>query len=290
MHRITHILIRPVAALLALGFGINNALAQEAVTMTQQDKAIALIESLETGDPTPVAYINPDKYIQHNLAVADGLAGFGALLQQLPEGSARADVQRAFTDGDYVVLHTKYDFFGPKAGFDVFRFEDGRIVEHWDNLQEIAPPNASGRTQFDGTTEVVDLNLTDANKALVSDFVHTILMGGKMDQIGRFIDPEDQDYLQHNPGVADGLSGLGTALAALAEQGMPMVYTANHKVLGQGNVVLTISEGTFLNQHVAFYDLFRVANGKIVEHWDTIEAIPPQAQWKNRNGKFGFPE
>lgn len=258
--------------------------------MTQQDKAIALIESIETGAPEPVAYINPTLYTQHNLAVADGLAGFGAVLQQLPEGSARADVQRAFTDGNYVVLHTKYNFFGPKAGFDVFRFEEGLIVEHWDNLQEIAPPNPSGRTQFDGTTEVVDLDKIDTNKALVRDFVETILMGGKMEEMGRFIDPDDGDYLQHNPGVADGLAGLGAALSALADQGMPMVYTQNHKVLGQGNFVLTISEGEFMKQHVAFYDLFRVANGKIVEHWDTIEAIPPRDQWQNDNGKFGFPE
>ncbi|MBY5979192.1 nuclear transport factor 2 family protein [Ferrimonas balearica] len=275
-------------ALLFLTLGLITTQAEEAPPMTQQEKAVALIESIENGDPAPVAYINPDKYIQHNLAVADGLAGFGAVLQQLPPGSARAEVQRAFTDGDYVVLHTKYDFFGPKAGFDVFRFEDGLIVEHWDNLQEIAPPNASGRTQFDGPTEVVDLDKTDANKALVADFVSTILMQGKMEEIGRFIGPDDGDYLQHNPGVADGLSGLSAALGALAEQGMPMVYTANHKVLGQGNFVLTISEGQFMNQHVAFYDLFRVADGKIVEHWDTIETIPPREEWKNPNGKFGF--
>ena len=47
---------------------------------------MALLESLETGDQTPVSYINADKYIQHNLAVADGLKGFGEILQNAPEG------------------------------------------------------------------------------------------------------------------------------------------------------------------------------------------------------------
>ena len=89
------------------------------------------------GEPGPAASVNPTKYIQHNLAVADGLAGFGALLQQLPPGSARVSVARVFQDGDFVFAHTDYDFFGPKVGFDVFRFEAGKIVEHWDTIEPI---------------------------------------------------------------------------------------------------------------------------------------------------------
>ena len=48
------------------------------------------------------------------------------------------------------------------------------------------------------------------------------------------------------------------------------------------------TQGEFAGKHVAFYDLFRVQNGKIAEHWDTIEAIPAKADWKNTNGKFNF--
>nr|WP_231870155.1 nuclear transport factor 2 family protein [Grimontia celer] len=269
--------------------GIAACSAQSASeSLSNKDKAVALISSIETGDHAPIAYVKPNKYIQHNLAVGDGLEGFGEVMKALPEGSAKADVKRAFQDDDYVFLHTEYDFFGPKVGFDVFRFENGQIVEHWDNLQDIAPANPSGRTQLDGPTEAVDLDKTEENKAIVADFVKTILMEGNMARINDFIDNEPEAYLQHNPMVADGLAGLGAALQALAEQGMPMSYTKNHKILGQGNFVLTISEGTFLNEHVAFYDLFRVDNGKIVEHWDVIETIPPRSEWKNDNGKFGF--
>ncbi|MCF7506975.1 nuclear transport factor 2 family protein [Vibrio sp. L3-7] len=274
-----------MASVLAASVVTGTVSAQE---LSIQEKGVAVISSIETGDAQAVSYINPEKYIQHNLAVGDGLAGFGEVLQMLPEGSAKAQVKRSFQDGDFVVTHTEYNFFGPKVGFDVFRFEDGQIVEHWDNLQEFAKPNASGRTQLDGATKVVDLDQTDKNKQLVSGFVKDILIGGDMAKINNYIDNEDSAYLQHNPGVADGLSGLGEALGALAEAGMPMVYTANHKILGQGNFVLSISEGQFMNNHVAFYDLFRVDNGKIVEHWDTIETIPARSEWKNENGKFGF--
>jgi predicted SnoaL-like aldol condensation-catalyzing enzyme len=49
-----------------------------------------------------------------------------------------------------------------------------------------------------------------------------------------------------------------------------------------------VSEGSFAGAATSFYDLFRVENGKIAEHWDTIEAIPDRSAWKNDNGKFGF--
>jgi predicted SnoaL-like aldol condensation-catalyzing enzyme len=113
-----------------------------------------LLKSIETGDPKPVAVINPRKYTQHNLAVADGLEGFGALLKQLPPNSAKVKTVRAFRDGDFVFTQTEYDLFGPKMGFNVFRFEDGKILEHWDNLAKKArQPNRSGHTQTDGPTE-----------------------------------------------------------------------------------------------------------------------------------------
>lgn len=266
----------------------SASFAVNADELSNRDKAVSVISSIETGDQNAISYINPNKYIQHNLAVADGLAGFGEVMKMLPEGSAKAKVIRTIQDGEYVALHTEYDFFGPKAGFDIFRFEDGLIVEHWDNLQDVAKLNPSGRTQFDGATEITDVNKTDENKAIVSDFVQTILMKGDMSQISKFIGEKDSDYIQHNVAVADGLSGLGVALKQLAEAGMPMVYSKNHLIIGEGNFVLSVSEGQFMNQHVAFYDLFRVDNGKIVEHWDTIEAIPPKSEWKNSNGKFGF--
>lgn len=262
------------------------AASVHAADLANKDKVVALLKSLETGDTAPIAYVNPDKYIQHNLAVGDGLAGFGEVLKALPPGTARADVVRVFEDGDFVFTHTDYNFFGPKVGFDVFRFEDGLIVEHWDNLAEKAKePNPSGRTQLDGPTEVADLDKTEANKAMVQEFVESILVKGAFDSVTDFV--STNEYLQHNTVVADGLDGLGAAIKAMAEQGIEMIYTDVHKVLGEGNFVLTISEGTFGGADVSYYDLFRVDDGLIVEHWDVIETLLPKDQWKHDNGKFG---
>ena len=59
-----------------------------------------------------------------------------------------------------------------------------------------------------------------------------------------------------------------------------------HKILGEGNFVLLVAEATFGGVPTGIYDLFRIEKGRIAEHWDTLEAIPPRDQWKNSNGKF----
>lgn len=257
---------------------------EQTMELTNREKVVALLNSFNTGDQTPITYINPTKYIQHNLAVGDGLEGFGAVMANAPEGGFKANVVRAFQDGDYVFTHTEYDFFGPKVGFDIFKFEDGKIVEHWDNLQEIVTETASGRSQFDGPTAVEDPEKTATNKALIEDFMEDILMGKNPGKITDYV--STTEYHQHNPAVKDGLEGLGEAISAMNEAGMPMRYDKNHLILGEGNFVLTASEGEFMKKHVAFYDLFRIKAGKIVEHWDVIENIPAQSEWKNNNGKF----
>ncbi len=64
----------------------------------RKQQVVALLKAIETGAAEPLAIINPDKYIQHNLAATDGLAGLGALLAALPKGSARVNTARVFED------------------------------------------------------------------------------------------------------------------------------------------------------------------------------------------------
>ena len=102
-----------------------------------KQQVVALLKAIETGEAAPVAAINPARYVQHNLAAADGLAGFGALLQALPAGTARANTRRAFQDGDFVFTHTEVDpsFEGQGIGgrlvrgaLDDVRRRGGRVV------------------------------------------------------------------------------------------------------------------------------------------------------------------
>lgn len=255
---------------------------------TNIKKALELITSFTTGDKSAAEKYLTDGYIQHNLAFGTGKAAFIAAVEGLASAPVKTTVNniRSFADGDYVFLQTVYNFAGAgeQVGYDIFRFENGKIAEHWDNLAAVAEPNPSGHTQIDGTTVITDLDKTEANKAVVAGFVGDVLRGENPNKITTYI--EGDNYIQHNTTIADGLSGLGAALAYLAENGIEMVYTKTYMVLGQGNFVLVASEGTFGGVPTAYYDLFRVENSKIVEHWDVMEGIMPEADRANTNGKF----
>ncbi|MDX8363338.1 MULTISPECIES: nuclear transport factor 2 family protein [Bacillaceae] len=252
---------------------------------TNKEKVIQVLTSLENGDSTAIQeFINPHKYIQHNLTFPNGREVMLGALNDLKAAGTKVNIQRVLVDGDFVVTHTDYDFFGPKVGFDIFRFENGQIVEHWDNLQQKVDKTPSGHTMLDGSIDIQDEDKTAENKEFVKNFVSDILMGHNPEKLTSYF--EGDHYIQHNPAIADGLSGLGIALEGMAKQGIEMIYDKIHMVIGQGNFVLTVSEGTFAGAHTSFYDLFRVENGKIAEHWDVMETIIPEEERKNNNDKF----
>lgn len=257
---------------------------------TRTEKALALIRTFATGDTETAARLLDENYIQHNLAYGTGEAAFLGSVEYLASAPVKTTVNniRAFEDGDYVFLQTVYNFAGAgeQVAFDIFRFdEDGEIAEHWDNLAPLADqPNPSGRTQIDGAMEITDLDKTEENRQLVKNFLYDVMQGNNPDKTADYFDGDA--YLQHNTAIADGVSGLNAALSALAQQGIQMIYDKAHMVLAQGNYVLAVSEGTYGGAPTSYYDLWRVENGKIAEHWDVMETIADPSTWQNDNGKF----
>lgn len=255
----------------------------------QIEKALDLINTFATGDTQKAASLLDENYIQHNLAYGTGRDAFIGSVEYLSQAPTSTTVKniRAFEDGDKVFLHTVYNFAGAgeQVAFDIFRFNAaGKIAEHWDNLAELSAPNPSGRTQIDGPIQATQSEATEANRALVEQFLVDVMQGQHPEKISEYFTGDA--YVQHNTGIADGLSGLGAALEALAEQGIGMVYDTTHMVLAQGDMVLAVSEGTFGGAPTSYYDLWRVEDGKIAEHWDIIEAIADPVTWANGNGKF----
>lgn len=256
--------------------------------MTNKNKAIALINTFATGDTEAAKNLLAEGYIQHNLAYGTGRDAFIDSVAYLASAPVKTTVQniRAFEDGDKVFLQTVYNFAGAgeQVAFDIFRFDaDGKIAEHWDNLADKSAPNPSNHTQIDGTLEK-QLTDSEVTRQVVSGFVGDVLRGENSDKLTSYFDGDT--YIQHNTGIADGLSGLGAALASLAEQGIQMIYNKTYMVLADGNYGLAVSEGTFGGAPTSYYDLFRVENGKIIEHWDVMEKIAEESTWQNQNGKF----
>ena len=271
-------------------FGGSRSSQKEEPAMNNNiQKALELIGTFASGDTGKAKSLLAEGYIQHNLAYGTGRDAFLGSVEYLASAPVKTTVEniRAFEDGDKVFLQTVYNFAGAgeQVALDIFRFdEDGKIAEHWDNLAAKAAPNPSGRTQTDGAMEVTDLDKTEENRGLVKSFLYDVMQGKRPERTASYFDGDT--YLQHNTGIADGLSGLGAALAALAEQGVQMIYDQTHMVLAQGNFVLAVSEGTFGGAPTSYYDLWRVENGKIAEHWDVMETIADQSTWQNQNGKF----
>ncbi|WP_282181832.1 nuclear transport factor 2 family protein [Aliiroseovarius marinus] len=258
--------------------------------MTPTETVLAALTALFVDfDPGAAGQLLKEDYIQHNPAVPTGAAPILGFLPALKESGLSTTVHRVISEGDLVVLHVTYEnaqAFGAETqvAFDVFRVEDGKVAEHWDNLQAAVPADqtASGNTMTDGVTEVTDKEKTAENKALVEGFLADVLYGAAPEKITDYISTET--YIQHNPMVGNGLDGLGAALQAMAESGNAMKYEETHMVVADGNFVFTASEGKLGTQDTAFFDLFRVDGGKIVEHWDTISEIP--AEMAHENGKF----
>lgn len=255
------------------------------------DNAVGLyMEGIRDGQVREaVTKYTGDRYTQHSTGVADGIEGFVAFFEPFIERSPVRDIRvvRAIEDGQYVFVHVYQDINNGEAKWvtaDLFDTDENeKIIEHWDVIQAYVEETASGRSMVDGPTEVEDLDKTEANKKLVSDFCEKVLVGGQADIVTDYISTET--YHQHNPLIEDGLAGFGKYLQESAEKGIVAKYIKVHHLIGQGNFVVAFSHVQVNDDDYAFFDIFRVKDGKIVEHWDVQEKILPKEQWGN-SGKF----
>jgi predicted SnoaL-like aldol condensation-catalyzing enzyme len=195
-------------------------------------------------------------------------------------------IYRTLVDGNSVLLHSRYEGLknapGPLLAMDLFRFDDDTVVEHWGGQQPASPDrNLSGHTQVDGPTAVVDRERTKANRALIQTYRETITVQRHYDRIGEFL---ADNYAQHAEGFGDGIERVKARYAQDVKPGTSHVLTPRYYV-ADGNFVLSAVDARTDPPKVN-YDLFRVADGKIAEHWEVLSAIPPRDQWKNPNGPF----
>jgi predicted SnoaL-like aldol condensation-catalyzing enzyme len=212
-----------------------------------------------------------ETYVQHNPMGADGKDGLRAMLQYT---APKIEIVRALSEGDLVVLHNRSTGWGDGksyVSFDVFRVLGGRIVEHWDVMQGVEDKTVSGHTQTDGPTDVGPVDRADASRAVVQAFLDECVYGHRWDNVAQHISADS--YVQHNPGVADGLAGFGAAMKQMAEQGVTMAFEKTYRVVADGEFVFVHSSGEYGGKKVAFADLMRVEGGKIVEHWDAIQPV-----------------
>jgi len=247
----------------------------------------AMIEIFRKRDPVAIDRFFSNRFVQHDPNIADGLPGLRAFVREvLNSPTTNITIYRTVVDGDIVMLHSKYEswpgFSGPVIAFDLFRFKGGKIVEHWGGQTPETAPNPSGHTQVDGPTAVVDRERTEANRSLVRSFKQVVTVELHFDRVDEFIDGDH--YIQHASKVGDGTARMKARVSQVAKPGGSPVLIPR-RYIGEGNFVLCLVEAR-TEPPTANYDLFRVENGKIAEHWDVLSLIPPRNQWKNSNGPF----
>jgi predicted SnoaL-like aldol condensation-catalyzing enzyme len=236
---------------------------------------LAVLNALESGDPAAFErlvdnerYLSNGPHVRRGRMDASGSAGSGTLL------GAVVDVRRTLRDGDYIVAHSEYVRSGERhAGLDVFRLEDELVMEHWGGLQAMEEAGPSGRTMLDGPVVPSDLDKTEENKALVEKFVREVLIGRRPDALAGYFDGDA--YVQHSPNVDDGVSSFAEALTG--GDAFPRLEGL-HLVVGQGDLVLVLSEGRQNGERVSSFNLFRVQDGFIAEHWDIVQAVLPAGE------------
>jgi predicted SnoaL-like aldol condensation-catalyzing enzyme len=284
---------------------------------TQDYLALVDVESLEMGQTVEVPPIHPprldnatrlylegirdgnarraveaytgDRYTQHSTGVRDGLEGFVEFFEPFIERNPdrKIEIVRSLVDGRFVFVQAAQELNGGETRwvttdlFDTDRNE--KIIEHWDVIHELGGPNPGGHTQIDGSTRVTDLHLTEANKDHVRRFLTEAFCEEPTAPFSDFISSET--YLNHNPEAPDGLAALEEMDRTSRANGQALFYRTVHRIIGQGNFVVSLAHQVWNSIDYAAFDIFRLDNGLIVEHWDNVEPIPPAHELVN-SGKF----
>jgi predicted SnoaL-like aldol condensation-catalyzing enzyme len=225
-------------------------------------------------------YIRPD-YIQHNPNAADGTEPLKEFVRNATAQSPdlQYNVARVLAEGDMVLVHGNVVNQPGTRGIalvDMFRIQDGMIAEHWDILQNVPETTANGNDMFGTvseprTNEPGPREQTQASKDLVVRYFDRLMVEKDPGAV-EYLAPE---YHQHNPTIPSGSAGLREMFGAFFSQ-TPTLIVERHRVIAEGNIV-AIHAHYRLNAEdrgQAVVDIFRVLDGKIVEHWDVIQAVP----------------
>lgn len=255
-------------------------------------------------------YVAPD-FIQHNPHMADGWEGHRAFFARMAE--TRGDsaewshvTDMVIADGDlFAVMHHVFRSSEDHGQIvvDVWRVADGKMVEHWDVIQQmprsmphgngmgsaVANDPASARAHRDSAEEPAcgrpDPEVDrEASLANYHAYVAEVAKGDVLAAIEQWFHPE---YRQHSPLIADGKQGAIDYL--LEEWGRPDAakpILGRQRILAEGDLVLVhyLYRLEGVPGEEAHIDVFRFTEGKISEHWDLKQKVPEASA--NANGMW----
>ncbi|MET0220517.1 MAG: ester cyclase [Tardiphaga sp.] len=148
---------RRLTAGVLLALTVTSSAAMAGGTATEEANKKAVLEFYDKGlnqkDFEAASKFFGPRYIQHNPTAADGIEGFkkfiGFLREKFPD--SHSEIKQAFADGDMVILHVhavREKGTRGNAIVDIFKLENGKIVEHWDVIQPVPEKSANGNGMF----------------------------------------------------------------------------------------------------------------------------------------------
>jgi predicted SnoaL-like aldol condensation-catalyzing enzyme len=237
-----------------------------------------------------------DDFIQHNPNAANGLA---ALKQYFAAGNVQPrEIQpkvgrklvAMVAEGDAVLIVSPRELTDPKdkaqkyttVGFDAYRIKGGKVIEHWDAAFKNANGPAAAYTPVtpdskpaEELAKSLDKKL-EANKMLVVNMWREAIEGRQKEAIGKYF---SDSFIQHAATMAPGLEGIRNMVNRGQPQAVPAKTGLKPTVLiAEGDFVAAIFPRTYPDPKdssrkytTAGLELYRIENGKIVEHWDEHE-------------------
>ncbi|AYL96080.1 nuclear transport factor 2 family protein [Mucilaginibacter celer] len=207
-----------------------------------------------------------EDYKQHNPMVKQGRAGLTEMINYMktlppPPENVKSPIVRVIQERDFVVTHLDVQFMGKHmAVIDLFKLKDGMLTEHWDAIDSL--PDESGKeiTATDGIAEADKKASADDSKKVIVAFYDAILKG--LDA-KHFI---AADYTEHNAEVRG--SGLLPYLST-PDRGVKL-----HRFIAEGDFVMVQSQFNRLGKVFVFYEIYRIANHQIAEHWSVEQVVP----------------
>ncbi|MCH4896998.1 polyketide cyclase [Marinilabiliaceae bacterium JC040] len=227
-----------------------------------------------------------NSYTQHSTGVKDGVEGFKEFFKDFLSRTETRDIRirRSLQDGDYVFLHVYQNIDNKKAEWittDMFLTDDNdKLIEHWDVISKYinTDKTKSGYDPIFGDFIISDIDKTEENKSIIKSFLIEIHQNKKFEELEKYISIDS--YIEHSVSIKNGFENFRAFLL-----NNDVTYDNIFHIMGEGNYVVSYSKVKINNSSLAVFDIYRLENGKIVEHWDNMEEIPSIEEQAN-SGKF----
>lgn len=142
----------------------------------------------------------------------------------------------------------------------MFRLQDGKIVEHWDVMQDQLENSLNGNALMNGPMPLSDEQLTIDNKTIIEAFFEQVIENQNLDGLSHYV---AENLIQHRSDIANGLAGL---ITYWQEQRNALIVNVQ-RIIAEADFVVVQYEGNRADDTIMFYDVFRLSGGKIVEQW-----------------------